>query len=385
MQRAAGALCLVSGILRNLAMIQARVAALAAGLRSSLLLQPGDVVALAMRPSDTFLESLLAITACGCIAALLNLRWSVAEAAEAVQNSKARLILADEVGRQLLQPCATSVQLIHTDLPAGDAHLYSCEKMIRQHRGTPYRLSLPQNGAAVICFTSGSTGRSKGAVLSHIAFHCQALAKVVEVGYDRSDTYLHCAPLYHVGGLSSALAYLMLGAKQVFQPQYSAATACALIEDHQARTPAVHPDRRLVRYLVSLTSAMGQHAAAASLCLCVVELWQGQARVPTMQWKLDSPFTRRLVFFFNVQCLHAGVGLHRCACHHQRHHSPFAQHQHHFTTASDELCQAYPARGGIDVSVAAEACQNSLPERSPHSCLWHDRGLLVHDVPASVS
>lgn len=263
-------------------MIQARVAALAAGLRSSLLLQPGDVVALAMRPSDTFLESLLAITACGCIAALLNLRWSVAEAAEAVQNSKARLILADEVGRQLLQPCATSVQLIHTDLPAGDAHLYSCEKMIRQHRGTPYRLSLPQNGAAVICFTSGSTGRSKGAVLSHIAFHCQALAKVVEVGYDRSDTYLHCAPLYHVGGLSSALAYLMLGAKQVFQPQYSAATACALIEDHQVSAfiavPAIIND--IIAHLRS-TSTTSQPPAMS----CVKRILLGGGSMSVSQLK----------------------------------------------------------------------------------------------------
>ena len=42
----------------------------------------------------------------------------------------------------------------------------------------------------------------------------QALAKLLAVGYSRRDVYLHCAPLFHIGGLSSALAVLAAGAVQ---------------------------------------------------------------------------------------------------------------------------------------------------------------------------
>lgn len=43
----------------------------------------------------------------------------------------------------------------------------------------------------------------------------QALAKLIVVGYRREDVYLHCAPLYHIGGMSSMLAVLAAGGTQV--------------------------------------------------------------------------------------------------------------------------------------------------------------------------
>ena len=43
----------------------------------------------------------------------------------------------------------------------------------------------------------------------------QAMAKLHAVGYREDDVYLHCAPLFHIGGLSSMLAMLAVGATQV--------------------------------------------------------------------------------------------------------------------------------------------------------------------------
>lgn len=73
----------------------------------------------------------------------------------------------------------------------------------------------PPDGSALICFTSGTTGRPKGVVLSHANLHVQSLAKLARVGYCREDVYLHLAPLFHIGGLSSLMAVLMAGASQV--------------------------------------------------------------------------------------------------------------------------------------------------------------------------
>lgn len=44
-----------------------------------------------------------------------------------------------------------------------------------------------------------------------------------QVGYRREDVYLHAAPLFHIGGLSSALAMLMAGARHVFLPRFDPA------------------------------------------------------------------------------------------------------------------------------------------------------------------
>jgi len=45
----------------------------------------------------------------------------------------------------------------------------------------------------------------------------QAMTKLHTVGYREDDVYLHCAPLFHIGGLSSMIAMLAVGATQVSQ------------------------------------------------------------------------------------------------------------------------------------------------------------------------
>ena len=50
----------------------------------------------------------------------------------------------------------------------------------------------------------------------HMSFAgAQAMAKLHAVGYREDDVYLHCAPLFHIGGLSSMVAMLAVGATQV--------------------------------------------------------------------------------------------------------------------------------------------------------------------------
>lgn len=68
------------------------------------------------------------------------------------------------------------------------------------------------HGHNLMCFKCGTlplhhnlAGQPKGAVLSHDAFHSQSMAKLAVVGYSSQDTYLHLAPLFHIGGLQHSL------------------------------------------------------------------------------------------------------------------------------------------------------------------------------------
>ncbi|XVE89368.1 hypothetical protein DITRI_Ditri19aG0196200 [Diplodiscus trichospermus] len=99
-------------------------------------------------------------------------------------------------------------------------------------RSVPMNYSSAPEGAVVICFTSGTTGKPKGVVISHSALIVQSLAKVAIVGYSEDDVYLHTAPLCHIGGLSSAMAMLMVGACHVFIPKFEATLALEAIEQH---------------------------------------------------------------------------------------------------------------------------------------------------------
>ena len=84
-------------------------------------------------------------------------------------------------------------------LPIEDATWHCYRDLIASWQGTQFELGTAPENIAAICFTSGSSGVAKGVMLTHTAFHCQALIKLREVGFCNSDVYLHTSPLCHVG------------------------------------------------------------------------------------------------------------------------------------------------------------------------------------------
>ena len=250
----------------------ARVAALAAAVTDTLGVKPGDVVALALDSTDLFLESLQAIAAAGGISAPLNLRWSSAEAAAAVNLCRARFILLDAanlhfqdlVGSPSCTFCQQAV-LVGPQPNSGSFNgTYTSEYLIQQCLGAQLQLKQSPDGAAIICFTSGTTGQPKAALVSHTALHCQAMAKLMVVGYSSHDIYLHAAPLFHIGGLSSAIAVLMAGGTHVFVGRFNAAASLDLIAQHQITSfiavPAMMADLTAAAYsLPGRAGSANQH------------------------------------------------------------------------------------------------------------------------------
>jgi len=82
---------------------------------------------------------------------------------------------------------------------------------------------IPRTGAdaAAIVYTSGTTGRSKGAVLTHHNLESNARTLVSAWGFTRADVLVHALPVYHVHGLFVALhCALLSGARTVFLPRF---------------------------------------------------------------------------------------------------------------------------------------------------------------------
>ena len=83
---------------------------------------------------------------------------------------------------------------------------------------------------AAILYTSGTTGRSKGAMLSHANLESNARTLIEAWGFTADDVLLHMLPIYHVHGLFVALhCALLSGAATLFAARFDAATAMALL------------------------------------------------------------------------------------------------------------------------------------------------------------
>ena len=166
----------------------ARVAALAAALRCDAGVMPGDRVVLIARTSAAAFEALLAVLAAGAVAAPLNTRWSAAEAAAAADLIGAAAVIFDPASEKLAVDALRArgrgrrrVSVVLDELGgdgggsdcAGVPGVLAAEALIARRTGARLEPVLAPEGAAVVCFTSGTTGAAKGALLSHAAFHCQ--------------------------------------------------------------------------------------------------------------------------------------------------------------------------------------------------------------------
>lgn len=111
---------------------------------------------------------------------------------------------------------ATCVLLHHRATPAEHtAQLALCDELDDgrhddRHDG--------QHDGRVVLFTSGSSGQSKGVVLSHAAFAASATASAANLGWRDGDRWLCCLPLAHVGGLSILMRCLAARRTAVLAP-----------------------------------------------------------------------------------------------------------------------------------------------------------------------
>ena len=292
----------------------ARVAALAAAMTDELAVQVGDVVILALDSTDYFLECLLAVAAAGAISAPLNLRWSTTEGAAAIRLCQSSLVLLDSTSSHLQElvnshSCTCLHQAVIIGSPSAEpmpSVTWNGEQLIKAYLGSQLVIKTPADGAAIICFTSGTTGQPKGALISHTALHCQAMAKVLMVGYNASDTYLHAAPLFHIGGLSSAIAVLMVGGTHVFMGRFNATDALDITASKQVTSfiavPAMIADLTAAA-AAAKSSFLGQaDSAGPSLYHCVQRVLVGAGG-------MSSDQVTRMQAVFPEATVHSAYGM----------------------------------------------------------------------------
>ncbi len=113
--------------------------------------------------------------------------------------------------------------------------------------------SHPDDLAAIV-YTSGTTGRSKGASLTHRNLASNALALVEAWAFTRGDVLLHALPIYHVHGLFVAIhCTLLSGARMLWLPKFDAARGRRV-------PPGCDGDDGRAHVLYAIARAAGIHA-----------------------------------------------------------------------------------------------------------------------------
>ena len=186
-------------------------------------IEPGDRVALWAPNSAEWVITSFAVYAIGAVLVPLNTRYRGEEAGHVLRTSRARLLFAvtDLLGSDLVEllagvPGLESLQeIVVLEGPARSgcttvAELTARATNAHHQEVARRRAAMSADDASDIIFTSGTTGKPKGAVLGHGASVRTYLAWSELVGLRRGDRYLMVYPFFHTAGLKSGLLACVL-------------------------------------------------------------------------------------------------------------------------------------------------------------------------------
>jgi fatty-acyl-CoA synthase len=207
---------------RTHAELHDRAARLASALRTEGV-RAGDRVALLLHNRIEFVESLLACHRLAAVAVPINFRLASDELEYLLADSGAAALICDSA-----PPGSGRVPMVLEVGPGYEAAVASA----------PPREPAPvvEESPALMCYTSGTTGRPKGAVLTHANLVASTLSWIHEMRAGQDDVWLSGQPLFHIGGINGLLPFLVLGATVVITPTtaFDPEAMLRLIELHGA-------------------------------------------------------------------------------------------------------------------------------------------------------
>jgi long-chain acyl-CoA synthetase len=232
-----------------------RTASAAAALRAAFGLQAGDRVALVMKNSPRYLEALYATWWAGLAAVPVNAKLHPREVRYILEHSQARLVVAGEEWTHGLAEATAGLAEPPRVLAAEDR----AWRALFAHAPLPLVDAGPGE-LAWLFYTSGTTGRPKGAALSHRNLAHMTYSYFIDVdAVDPRGALLHAAPMSHGSGLYN-FTHLAKAAAQVVPDSggFEADEVLGLLERHERVSLFAAPT--MVKRLAEAAAASGRRA-----------------------------------------------------------------------------------------------------------------------------
>jgi malonyl-CoA/methylmalonyl-CoA synthetase len=195
-----------------------------ANLLASLQIPAGTRVAVQTEKSVEALLLYLAVLRAGYVYLPLNNAYQAGEIGYFIENAEPAVFVCTTKTRAWIEPIALTSKVAHlytleddgTGTLMTEALKHSSEHAVARRNA---------DDLAAILYTSGTTGRSKGAMLSHSNLLSNAKTLVDYWGWKSSDVLIHALPIFHVHGLFVAShCALLSGAKMIWFAKFDAAS-----------------------------------------------------------------------------------------------------------------------------------------------------------------
>ena len=209
----------------------------------------GDKVAVLSPNSHRMLEAFFAVPQLGAVLTPLNFRLTTRDFAYILAHSEAKVVLVDWEYTHQLAPIVDQLSGVqhyvvlreHEEptaaLPARDYE----EILAAASPEFPIPVDIAETDLATLNYTSGTTARPKGVMLSHRACTISTMNYIVALNVRPTDVYLHTLPMFHANGWGGIWALAGLGGTQICLRKVEAEPIFRLLEQEHITLACAAP------------------------------------------------------------------------------------------------------------------------------------------------
>ena len=196
-----------------------------------------DKVAILHPNCHYFLEAYYGITQIGAISVPINYRLSSGEIAFILQDSESKILIADPMFQKQVDPIRGEIKDIVGIIWTGEGKVnkesgdLNYEMVLHQTNFSALpETRITDDDIAQIYYTSGTTGRPKGVMLSHKNVNTHALGTIAELHLTDSDVWIHVAPLFHLADAWATWAITWVGGTHILVREFDSKIVLETIE-----------------------------------------------------------------------------------------------------------------------------------------------------------
>ncbi|HZW67582.1 MAG TPA: long-chain-fatty-acid--CoA ligase [Pseudogracilibacillus sp.] len=199
-------------------------------------IKKGDRIALIAKNNEDFITAFFGAVKLGIITVPINWRLQTNEIIYILQNSEPTLLVYDEVFSEKISDVLKTISL-----ESVMSTTKTFDELLTNYESIEPKLSAEGNDTALIMYTSGTTGKPKGAMISHTNLLAASIGMSHVIDWWAGDRFLSVAPFFHIGGFAPIITNLHNGSTAILMEDFDPVAAWKLVEKEKITTMMTIP------------------------------------------------------------------------------------------------------------------------------------------------
>ena len=192
--------------------------------------KPGDKIAIVCKNNEDFIAIFFGAAKIGIISVVVNCRLQAKEMIDIFNHSQVKAVVYDENLKSVIERTKAETSISYYLSNKDNKGEYLISHITRFYPQHEPKYATFNDDPILMVYTSGTTGKPKGAMLSHANLKASAIGLSSTISLGETDRFLLVVPMFHIAGFVPLITTIHIGATSILMEDFEPIAAWRLIE-----------------------------------------------------------------------------------------------------------------------------------------------------------